>query len=107
MDSHILKRLKPGFHIPCSRPELEKCYHFTQLAVELNEHEEGVAKTDSRLRPDQKLMEEGNWEEANKIKVLVEEKQRAARRKREAEAAEAAAEGGYLDKSPDKSSINA
>ena len=72
---------------------MEKCYHFTQLAVELNEMEESTSPTDCRLRPDQRYMEEGNWEEANKVKVLIEEKQRSARRKREAEAAEAAAQG--------------
>ena len=78
-----------------SRPDLEKCYHFTQLAIELNEMEEGVCPTDARVRPDQRHMEEGNWDDANKIKVLLEEKQRAARRKREAEVAEAAAEGTW------------
>ena len=63
------------------------------MAVELNEPEEGVAPTDSRLRPDQRLMEEGLWDEANKVKVLIEEKQRTARRKREAEVSEAASQG--------------
>ena len=72
---------------------MEKCYHFTQLAVELNEMEPGVAPSDSRHRPDQRLMEEGKWDEANNTKVALEEKQRAARRKREQEAAEAAANG--------------
>jgi len=37
-----------------------------------------VAPTDSRNRPDQRLMEEGNWDEANRVKVFLEEKQRAA-----------------------------
>lgn len=60
-------------------------YHFTKLAIELNEPEEGVAPTDSRNRPDQRLMEEGNWDEANKVKNELEEKQRIARKKREAE----------------------
>ena len=41
------------------RPELEKMYFFSRLAVELNEPEEGVAPTDSRNRPDQRLMEHG------------------------------------------------
>jgi len=60
--------------------ELERCYHFTKLAVELNESEPGVAPTDSRNRPDQRLMEEGNWDEANRVKMLLEDKQRAAAR---------------------------
>lgn len=63
----------------------EKMYHFTQLAIELNEPEEGIALSDSRLRPDLRLMEEAKWDEANKFKVQLEEKQRATRRRREAE----------------------
>uniref|UniRef100_A0A1I8ETP1 Oxysterol-binding protein n=2 Tax=Wuchereria bancrofti TaxID=6293 RepID=A0A1I8ETP1_WUCBA len=61
----------------------EKMYYFTKLAIELNEPEEGVAPTDSRLRPDQRLMEDGKWNEANEMKVKIEEKQRAVRRERE------------------------
>ena len=72
------------------RPELEKCYGFTQFAVELNEMEDFVAPTDSRHRPDQRCMEEGNWDEANRVKQLNEEKQRATRRQREKEASQAA-----------------
>lgn len=68
-------------------------YHFTKLAIELNEPEEGIAPTDSRNRPDQRFMEEGNWDEANKIKNDIEEKQRIVRRKREAEAERAMAQG--------------
>lgn len=41
-------------------------------------------------------MEEGKWEEANKEKVRIEEKQRAVRRKRESEAEKAAAEGMFV-----------
>jgi len=74
-------------------PDLEKAYNYTKLAVELNEMEDGVAPTDARYRPDQRLMEEGAWEDANKVKVQLEEKQRASRRKREQEAAEAAQTG--------------
>ncbi|EFA08460.1 oxysterol-binding protein 1 isoform X1 [Tribolium castaneum] len=74
-------------------PDADKYYGFTLLAAQLNEPEEGVAPTDSRLRPDQRLMEEGRWDEANTEKVRLEEKQRAVRRRREAEAEKAAAEG--------------
>ena len=66
-------------------PESEKYYNFSRLACELNEEEEGVCPTDSRLRPDQRLMEEGRWDEANTEKVRLEEKQRAVRRQRDAE----------------------
>lgn len=38
-------------------------------------------------------MEEGRWEDANKEKVRIEEKQRTVRRKRESDAEKAAAEG--------------
>lgn len=68
-------------------------YNLTLLAVQLNEPEPGVAPTDSRCRPDQRLMEEGKWEEANNVKSQLEEKQRAVRRAREEEAEKAAAEG--------------
>uniref|UniRef100_A0A672H4Q2 Oxysterol-binding protein n=1 Tax=Salarias fasciatus TaxID=181472 RepID=A0A672H4Q2_SALFA len=65
----------------------ESMYFFTSLALTLNESEDGVAPTDSRRRPDQRLMEEGRWDEANAEKQRLEEKQRSARREREREAA--------------------
>lgn len=43
-------------------------YNMTVLAVQLNEPEDGVAPTDSRLRPDQRKMEEGEWDLANALK---------------------------------------
>lgn len=57
--------------------------------------EEGIAPTDSRLRPDQRLMENGFWVEANAEKIRLEEKQRAERRAREAESEEAASQGKF------------
>lgn len=74
-------------------PDADKFYGFTVLASQLNEPEEGVAPTDSRLRPDQRFMEEGHWQEANQEKIRLEEKQRAVRRQRESEAETAASEG--------------
>ncbi|WAR03707.1 OSBP1-like protein [Mya arenaria] len=74
----IWKRVEP--------PPGDKMYYFTQLALQLNEPEEGVAPTDARNRPDQRAMEIGAWDEANRIKVQLEEKQRARRKKMEAEA---------------------
>lgn len=68
-------------------------YGFTSLAITLNQLEDGVSPTDSRLRPDQRLMEDTRWDEANIEKQRLEEKQRAKRRKRETEAAAAQAEG--------------
>lgn len=76
-----------------SRENAENMYFFSKLALTLNEPEDGVAPTDSRLRPDQRLMENGKWDEANMEKQRLEEKQRAVRRHREVEAAGALAEG--------------
>ena len=39
-------------------PDSERYYNFTILACQLNEPESGIAPTDSRLRPDQRLMEQ-------------------------------------------------
>ncbi|KJH49831.1 Oxysterol-binding protein [Dictyocaulus viviparus] len=74
-------------------PGAERMHNFTRLAIQLNEPEPGVAPTDSRLRPDQRLMEEGRWDEANKKKLELEEKQRTLRRKREAEMEKAMQQG--------------
>lgn len=55
-------------------------YNFTVFASQLNEMEANVAPTDSRHRPDQRLMEAGDWDESNKEKIRLEEKQRERRR---------------------------
>merc|ERR1719381_440682 len=78
-------------------PGAEKYYNFSRFACELNEPEDFVAPTDTRRRPDQRLMEEGRWDEANKEKVRLEEKQRAVRRMREQEAELATQEGRTVD----------
>jgi hypothetical protein len=75
------------------RPDSDRYYNFTELACQLNEPEIGVAPTDTRNRPDQRLMENGKWNEANVEKLRLEEKQRSARRMRDAEVEKAAAEG--------------
>uniref|UniRef100_A0A915A802 PH domain-containing protein n=1 Tax=Parascaris univalens TaxID=6257 RepID=A0A915A802_PARUN len=58
-----------------------KMYNFSTFAIELNEFEEGVAPTDSRRRPDMRLMENGDWAAANEEKSRLEQKQRAATRR--------------------------
>lgn len=63
--------------------ESEKMHNFTRFAIELNEHEEGVAPTDSRFRVDQRVMEEGDWEKANHLKQKLEAAQRKRREERE------------------------
>lgn len=45
-----------------------------------DELKEKLPPTDSRLRPDMRLMEDGKMEEAGKIKHLLEEKQRERRK---------------------------
>lgn len=71
-------------------------YYFSELALTLNAWEGGTAPTDSRLRPDQRLMENGRWDEANAEKQRLEEKQRLSRKKREAEAMKATEDGNDL-----------
>ncbi|TNY22568.1 Oxysterol-binding protein-domain-containing protein [Rhodotorula diobovata] len=65
-------------------PNPERYYGFSRFAVTLNETtpiEEGlVAPTDSRLRPDQLAFERGDVDEAERLKAVVEEKQRAKRK---------------------------
>ena len=63
--------------------------------MELNEPEPGVAPTDSRLRPDQRLLEEGKAAEADRVKLLLEQKQRAVRAERE-KAAETLGSSEYI-----------
>ncbi|XP_065838190.1 oxysterol-binding protein-related protein 1-like [Oscarella lobularis] len=67
-------------------PEAEQMYGLTAFAISLNELSpsiaEKIAPTDSRLRPDVRLMENGDIEGAANEKHRLEEKQRAARRKR-------------------------
>lgn len=53
-------------------PDSDKYYSFTLLASQLNEIEEGVPPTDSRLRPDQRLMEHCRWDESNTEKLRFE-----------------------------------
>ena len=66
-------------------PNSERQYGFTEFSMTLNEPDESATcPTDSRLRPDQRLLEDGKVDEASSEKYRLEEKQRAARRKREA-----------------------
>lgn len=81
-----------SYHL-LSRDNAENMHFFSSLALTLNEPEEGVAPTDSRLRPDQRLMEAGLWDEANIQKQRLEESQRLERKRREAHANQALEEG--------------
>lgn len=70
-------------------------YHFGEFTCSLNEREEDLCITDSRLRPDLRLMEQQNFDEANRVKQQLEERQRARRKIREQEA-QAAADAGRV-----------
>ena len=67
--------------------ETEAYYGFSRFAVELNEvthlEKSHIPLTDARLRPDQKALEEGRVEEAENLKLGVEQAQRDRRRQRE------------------------
>ncbi len=61
-----------------------KHYGLTTFAAALNEitpvEEKKIPATDSRLRPDQRALENGDVDRAEEVKVLLEEAQRARRR---------------------------
>ncbi|KAL1137862.1 hypothetical protein AAG570_009558 [Ranatra chinensis] len=61
----------------------EKYYNFGQFTCQLNEPEMGVSPMDSRLRPDLRLMEEGQWDKADQMKAALEEAQRFRKRARD------------------------
>ncbi|VFR00992.1 unnamed protein product [Cuscuta campestris] len=74
-DSHLLwKRNKP--------PKCKSKYNFTHFAITLNELTPGLKEklppTDSRLRPDQRFLENGQYELANSEKLRLEQRQRQA-----------------------------
>lgn len=50
------------------------CYGFSQLACQLNEDEKDVAPTDSRRRPDVRLMEMVEWDKTIEEKLRLKEK---------------------------------
>lgn len=63
-------------------------FNLTQFAITLNAPQphlvKWIAPTDTRLRPDQRAMENGEYDKAADEKNRVEEKQRAAKRERDA-----------------------
>ncbi|KAM6903435.1 oxysterol-binding protein-related protein 3-like [Lycodopsis pacificus] len=62
----------------------DQFYGFTQFAVELNELDSALRPllppTDTRFRPDQRLLEEGNTEGAEEQKQRIEQLQRERRK---------------------------
>ncbi|KAI4212196.1 MAG: hypothetical protein LQ351_005065 [Letrouitia transgressa] len=65
-------------------PDVTKRYGFTKFAACLNEitHLESgrIAPTDSRLRPDQQMLEDGRCDQAEDVKFRLEEAQRQRRK---------------------------
>ncbi|GMY06849.1 oxysterol-binding protein-related protein 1C-like [Fagus crenata] len=79
-DAHLLwKRSKP--------PTFPTRYNLTRFAITLNELTPGLKEklppTDSRLRPDQRYLENGEYEMANSEKLRLEQRQRQARKMQE------------------------
>ncbi|XP_045814238.1 oxysterol-binding protein-related protein 1C-like isoform X1 [Trifolium pratense] len=79
-EAHILwKRSKP--------PKFPTRYNLTRFAITLNELTPGLKEklppTDSRLRPDQRYLENGEFEKANSEKLRLEQRQRQARKMQE------------------------
>lgn len=79
-DAHLLwKRIKPT-------PNLTR-YNLTSFAITLNELTPGLKgrlpPTDSRLRPDQRSLENGEYEKANAEKLRLEKRQRMSRKLQE------------------------
>ncbi|KDO80772.1 hypothetical protein CISIN_1g0036641mg, partial [Citrus sinensis] len=75
----LWKRSKP--------PKYPTRYNFTRFAITLNEVTPGLKEklppTDSRLRPDQRCLENGEYEMANSEKLRLEQRQRQARKMQE------------------------
>lgn len=73
-------------------PDAAKRYGFTMFAASLNEitpNEQGkIPPTDSRLRPDQRAVEEGDFDKAEELKQKLEEAQRRRRKAMEDEGEE-------------------
>ncbi|XVE60382.1 hypothetical protein DITRI_Ditri05aG0124400 [Diplodiscus trichospermus] len=79
-ETHLLwKRSKP--------PKYPTRYNLTRFAITLNELTPGLKEklppTDSRLRPDQRYLENGEYEMANSEKLRLEQRQRQARKMQE------------------------
>ncbi|CAG2120161.1 unnamed protein product, partial [Medioppia subpectinata] len=67
--------------------DYELYYGFSRLAIEMNELTPELRKvlppTDTRFRPDQRLLEEGDIQRAESVKLQLEQQQRERRKDRE------------------------
>jgi hypothetical protein len=85
----LLLVVKLTFFFPSRPTDAQTYYGFTSFATELNEITDDlvdvIPPTDTRLRPDQRALEEGRVDEAEDLKGRLEDAQR--RRRQEASAA--------------------
>lgn len=81
-----------AWELPAPLAGTESSYFFPQFALQLNispdQYPKPIVCTDSRYRPDLRALEAGDLKTAAAEKVRIEEKQRAARKLREAEKAD-------------------
>ncbi|RVX22468.1 Oxysterol-binding protein-related protein 1C [Vitis vinifera] len=79
-ESHLLWK-------QCRPPKFPTRYNLTRFAITLNELTPGLKEklppTDSRLRPDQRCLENGEYEKANSEKLRLEQRQRQSRKMQE------------------------
>lgn len=66
--------------IPGEVEREQNTHGFANLQIELNQFDESVCATDSRFRPDQRLMELGSYDNAEILKKYLEDKQRKRRK---------------------------
>ncbi|KAJ7541570.1 hypothetical protein O6H91_10G065400 [Diphasiastrum complanatum] len=80
LDAHLLWKRYEASDFPTR-------YNLTSFAIAMNELTPGLKEklppTDSRLRPDQRHLENGEYEQANSEKLRLEQKQRKARQLQE------------------------
>lgn len=83
----VAPNLKLVWRLGTMPEDYELYYGFTRFAIELNELNADLKKqipsTDTRLRPDQRLLEQGNLTDAETLKLKLEQAQRDRRKKYE------------------------
>lgn len=87
-----------------AHPRHKVPFNLTDFAITLNDLPDSLKPwlppTDTRLRPDQRAMEEGRYDDAGDEKNRVEEKQRAKRRERESKGIKHEPQWFKLEKHP-------
>lgn len=82
----------PIWQVSPLAPDVSKRYGLTSFAASLNEitpiEKDKLPPTDSRLRPDQRALEENDFDGAEELKARLEEAQRSRRRQMEEEGRE-------------------